>query len=171
MTGHKFNALLIRLSAGDMSALEPIYIEYHRRMSVDAGYILGASRGEDAASTAILKLIDYAKKHREYVKTPDAFMRTLVKHTAIDMLRAEKPFVELDDAEYVQSPEDLSDAAAERNDVILAIGQLDESEREIAVMFYIYGIKIKEIADELSMPVGTVKWHLSQIRTKLSKII
>ena len=174
MTGHKFNALLIRLSAGDMSALEPIYIEYHRRMSVDAAYILGASRGEDAASTAILKLIDYAKSDHKYIKTPDAFMRTLVKHTAIDMRRAEKQFLQLDKAEYIEyilSSDDFSDGVAERSDVLFAIGLLGNAEREIAIMFYIYGIKIKEIADELDMPVGTVKWHLSQIRTKLSKMI
>lgn len=134
-------------------------------------YWLRAGGGEDAASTAIFKLIDYAKKQREYIKSPDAFMRTLVKHTALDMLRAERPFAELDEARYVQAPDDLSEVAAERNDVLHAIGQLGDSEREIAVMFYIYGIKIKEIADELEMPVGTVKWHLSQIRTKLSKII
>ena len=85
MTEHKFNALLARIHAGDMSALEPIYTEYHRKMSVDAAYVLGKDRGEDAASAAIVKLIDYAKKDRKHIKTPDAFMRTLVKHTAIDM--------------------------------------------------------------------------------------
>lgn len=169
MTEHKFNTLLARIRAGDMSALEPIYTEYHRKMSVDAAYILGESDGEDAASAAIVKLIDYANKDSKRIKTPDAFMRTLVKNTAIDMLRARKPFAELEKAEDIPSPHDRPDEAAERNGVMLAIGQLPEQEREIAVMFYIYGIKIKSIAETLDMPIGTVKWHLSQIRVKLSE--
>lgn len=168
MTEHRFNTLLARIRAGDMSALEPIYTEYHRKMSVDAAYILGDSDGEDAASAAIVKLIDYAEKYDKRIRTPDAFMRTLVKNTAIDMLRARKPFAELESADDVPSPHEV-DEAAERNSIRLAIGQLPEQQREIAVMFYIYGIKIKGIAETMNIPVGTVKWHLNQIRVKFSE--
>lgn len=138
-------------------------------MSVDAWYILGDSRSEDAASTAIFKLIDYAKNSCKYIKSPNAFMRTLVKHTAIDMLRADSPFVELDKAENVPSPQGMPEELAERNAIMLAIGTLAEQEREIAVMFYIYGIKIKDVAEALNIPVGTVKWRLNQIRAKLAE--
>lgn len=167
MNEQKFNTLLARLKAGDMSALEPIYTEYHRKMSVDAEYILGGGKGEDAASAVMLKLVDYSKKESTHIKSPDAFMRTLVKHTAIDMLRADKPFVELkEDVPAVDKYDE-----AELGDVMLAIGRLQEQQREIAVMFYIYGIKIKDIAVELNMPVGTVKWNLNQIRKNLAAML
>lgn len=171
MTEHKFNMLLERIRSGDMSALEPIFIEYHRKMSVDAAYILGASDGEDAASAAMLKLVDYSKNNATHIDTPDAFMRTLVKHVAIDMLRARKPFVEQEKAEDIPSPFDLQNEAVERNTVMHAIGLLPEPERDIAVMFYIYGIKIKRIAQELDMPVGTVKWRLNSVRKKLGEYL
>ncbi|MCH5154949.1 MAG: sigma-70 family RNA polymerase sigma factor, partial [Clostridiales bacterium] len=142
--------------------------EYHRKMSVDAEYILGGGKGEDAASAVMLKLVDYSKKESTHIKSPDAFMRTLVKHTAIDMLRADRPFVELkeEDEAAVDKPDE-----ADLGDVMLAIGRLSEQQREIAVMFYIYGIKIKEIAVEFNMPVGTVKWHLNQIRKNLAAML
>ena len=168
MTEHKFNALLARIRAGDMSALEPIYTEYHRKMTVDASYILGGD-GEDAASAVIVKLVDYACGEVKHINTPDAFMRTLVKNTAIDMLRANKPLVALDKAEEVPSQQDLEKEAANRSDAMLGIERLQEPEREIAVMFYIYDIKIKEISSQLSMPVGTVKWHLNKIRKILAE--
>ncbi len=170
MTEHKFNALLARIRAGDMSALEPIYTEYHRKMTADASYILGGNDGEDAASAAFLKLIDYAKSNEtKHINVPDAFMRTLVKHTALDMLRARKPVVELENAEEVPSPCDMETSSVERNDIMHALQCLQEPQRDIAIMYYIYAVKIKDIAAELNMPVGTVKWHLNKIRSDLKK--
>lgn len=46
--------------------------------------------------------------------------------------------------------------------------KLSAPEAKVAIMFYIYDIKITDIAEELHMPVGTVKWRLSEIRKKLA---
>ncbi len=139
-------------------------------MTVDASYILGGSDGEDAASAAIVKLIDFALSGEEkHINVPDAFMRTLVKNTALDMLRSRKNVVELEKAEQVPSPHDVETSTVERNDIMHAIEHLADQKREIAIMYYIYRVKIKDIAAELNMPVGTVKWYLNNIRSDLKK--
>lgn len=154
-----------------MAALEPIFAEYYPKLAAEARYML-ADEGEDAASTVMVKLVEYAKSFDggvDAVRCPDAFMRTLVKRTAIDMLRARKRLVGLDAADSVPSDADVESAVLGRNDALLGLWQLPDAEREIAVMHYIYGTKINDIADSLDIPIGTVKWRLSNIRKKMLK--
>ena len=75
--------------------------------------------------------------------------------------------MELEQADGIPST-DISDEAVGQG-LMHAIGELPQDERDIAVMFYIYGIKIKDIAAELDMPIGTVKWRLNKIRAALSE--
>ena len=78
------------------------------------------------------------------------------------------------------SPEWLADrrtlgpeAAFERNEAIARIRRdvayLSEIHHRIVVLRYFGSRKIREIASELGIPEGTVKWHLSEIRNGFRK--
>lgn len=45
--------------------------------------------------------------------------------------------------------------------------ELDENERKLLKDFYFYDKTVREIAAELNMPEGTLKWKLKSIRGKL----
>ena len=47
------------------------------------------------------------------------------------------------------------------------VSYLGKIQREIVVMFYFDGLKQNEIAKRLSLPSGTVKWHLHEARNQL----
>ncbi len=150
-----------------MSALEPIFTEYYRKLEVTAISILRDKKdGQDAASEAMMRVISYAKNHDGFrVEHPAAFMYTTVRNIAYDMLDRGKRLVGLDSADDIAADESLYDSA----EVTAAILSLPKPEREVGVMFYIYGCKIREIADSLDMPPGTVKWHISKIKKLLSE--
>lgn len=56
-----------------------------------------------------------------------------------------------------------------RMDVSAALAQLSEKERMVSLLFYLEGMKSKEIAKVMQMPEGTVKSHLSRARNNLRK--
>ena len=54
-----------------------------------------------------------------------------------------------------------------RNDLVVALHSLELSYREVLVLRFFQDLKIKEIADVLEIPEGTVKWRLFQALRQL----
>jgi RNA polymerase sigma-70 factor (ECF subfamily) len=52
-----------------------------------------------------------------------------------------------------------------------ALEQLQEKEKVVIVLYYFEDLSIKEIASILQMPVGTVKYHLSNGRNHLRNFL
>ena len=49
------------------------------------------------------------------------------------------------------------------------IAYLSKTQRQVVSMYYFNNMRQQEIADKLSLPLGTVKWHLSSAKTELQK--
>ena len=151
-----------------MSAAEPLFCAYYKSVCSTAYFIVkNRHDAEDIASEVILKIISYANNSdRAYVQDAGAFVYTLTKNAALDLLRKKRRMVESDD----DTPSDFDDGT-ERSDVFAALNRLPEQQRKIAQMFYYYDCKIKTIAAELGMTESAVKYHLSEIRKKLYEIL
>ena len=74
--------------------------------------------------------------------------------------------------------EGLQDTAIEKpfdnynwEELFKVLENLPTDTRAIVVLFYIEDIPIKEICITLGMKEGTVKWHLSEGRKKLRKLL
>ncbi|WP_245206989.1 RNA polymerase sigma factor [Barnesiella sp. WM24] len=65
------------------------------------------------------------------------------------------------------SPYDADDASM---DVERCLKVLSEAERTAVLLFYLDDRPIKEIADIMQMPQGTVKSHLSRAKAKMAKL-
>jgi RNA polymerase sigma-70 factor (ECF subfamily) len=69
--------------------------------------------------------------------------------------------------------EDLTDPRADpaplRDDLEAALRRLPAQEREILLRFHQRGDALREIADELGMPLNTVKSHLHRARQRLAE--
>ena len=55
----------------------------------------------------------------------------------------------------------------EWKDFYYFLSKLPAATRAICILFYIEGYSIKEIASQLSIKDGTIKWHLNESRTRL----
>ena len=56
-------------------------------------------------------------------------------------------------------------------DLDVCMKTLNETERTIVLLFYIEDQPIKKIADITSLPVGTIKSHLSRARAKMAEVL
>jgi RNA polymerase sigma-70 factor (ECF subfamily) len=62
-------------------------------------------------------------------------------------------------------------AGLERRQLSLLFDRLSPAPRGICNLFYVEGYTIREIAGQLGVSTGTVKWHLSESRKKLKPIL
>lgn len=173
MTNEKFNKLLHMIHDGDNNALEPIYKEFYETMFITARCKMhNEFDAQDAASSAIMKIFEYAKKHDNIkIDNASAYMYLVVTNCVIDIFRKRHPEVSVDkfcdyDLHYATEDDVLGEINFEN-----VMMHLPENDREIALRYYLYGYQVKQIAADLNVPVGTVKWKLSEIRKKCKRFL
>ncbi|WP_152766676.1 RNA polymerase sigma factor [Salmonirosea aquatica] len=102
------------------------------------------------------------------------WMYTIVRNAALTLLRDRKTqcfeYEEIDDLMGFESPENPLDALT-AGDIQVYLMQLPVATRRICGLFYLDGFSVKEISDALGIREGTVKWHLSESRTRLKPIL
>lgn len=96
----------------------------------------------------------------------------IVRNTALTYLRDKqtgKTLVEL--TEHNEVIDQLNPfKKLEWKDIFFYLGKLQPSTRAVCTLFYIEEYKIHEIATQMDLSEGTVKWHLSESRSKLKTI-
>jgi RNA polymerase sigma-70 factor (ECF subfamily) len=179
-------ALLLRYrEQGDRAAFEELVGRYERELySYLRRYIGEDSLAEDAFQATFLQLHLKCKQFEASARLRP-WLYTIATHQAIDALRKNKRhrMVSLDRQTSTgdEDPSSLVDVlagpengpqgqmqAAERRDwVRTAVAQLPEHLRSVVVMVYNQGLKYREVADVLKLPVGTIK---SRLHTAIQKL-
>jgi RNA polymerase sigma factor (sigma-70 family) len=59
----------------------------------------------------------------------------------------------------------------EWNDIYLYLDKLPPATRAVCTLHYLEGFAIKEISEQLDLSEGTIKWHLSESRSRLKALI
>lgn len=101
---------------------------------------------------------------------------TIVRNTALDKFRRSVAITSLPDLLNLADTLPETDAgynplqALEGKDIYVLLDQLSPATRVVCSLFYIEGYSIKDIAEQLTISTGTVKWHLSECRKKLKPI-
>lgn len=173
MTTQKFKKLLKQIYKGDTNALSCIYNEYYKKMVVSATYILKNKQdAEDAASNVILKILNMALQNEDiHIKNVGAYMNVSIKNEAINIYNKRKNFVSENAIVELGSNDPRLNRVLEWDSINASLESLSDSEKEIAILFYFYDYKIKEIASALNIPEGTIKWKLNIIRKKVKEIL
>lgn len=167
-------ALIRRLAAGDLSALEPLY-ERHRPMvlalvrQVDLG--LGASAADDLAQEVFLALVPAARRFREGANVRSYLagiaVRKAKEHRRVSWFRRQVlerlPFRESEAPRH----EERTDAARE-GERLLAL--LPGFLREVLVLHVVEGLGAPEIAAALEITESTVWTRLHRARTLLAEL-
>jgi RNA polymerase sigma factor (sigma-70 family) len=103
-----------------------------------------------------------------------SWMRTIVLRTALNHIRSKENFVDIENLLETEGDAPLSYEDFTGFDVeyiIKALQQLPVATRTVFSLYAIDGYKHQEIAEMLTISVGTSKWHLSEAKTKLQKIL
>ncbi len=167
MEAKEFNAILRKIDS-DSAAFDKIYNEYVGKMKYAANSILHNDPDvADALQTAFLNLVEYVKSSKyEWIKYPGAFMNTVVKNAALNILRFRGESDSLDADEDVEDRSSDVESYSNCKDIISFIKSLPKTEREIAERLFIYDMPVKVVAAEMNMSVSGVKWYRSNIRKK-----
>jgi RNA polymerase sigma-70 factor (ECF subfamily) len=160
--------LFKKIGNDDMEALGKLYDKTERVMYA---YILTLAKNHDDTLDILqdtyLKIKSAAHLYKPMGK-PLAWMFTIAKNLYLEKIRKEKRVVDLKD-EYIENSINLSFVSDPENRMVLetALEVISDEEREIVMMFAVGGMKHKEIARNLDLPLST---ELSKYHRALKKL-
>lgn len=160
--------LFKKIGNDDMEALGKLYDQTERVMYA---YILTLVKNHDDTLDILqdtyLKIKSAAHLYKPMGK-PLAWMFTIAKNLYLEKIRKEKRVVDLKD-EYIENSINLSFVSDPEDRMVLetALGVISDEEREIVMMFAVGGMKHKEIARNLVLPLST---ELSKYHRALKKL-
>ena len=154
--------LLLRVGGGDREAFARLY-----SLTRSAVYALALSvlrnshEAQDAAQDVFVKVWESAPGYRPQ-GSPMAWLLTIARNLALSRLRQSGRQVSLDEAEWNTIPAQAPGISPEDRQVLQeALSRLSGEERQIVLLHAVAGLKHRETAQLLELPLSTVlsKYH------------
>jgi len=163
------NILIHRAAGGDISVMEKIFIGMKDKIfSLAMMYVGNRQAAEDILQETIIEIYNCAKNYKRF-ENPKAWILTIARNKAISFFRSCSKETILDDE--CSLPENLENDINSKLSVMSMLSTLSLQEREIIVLHVISGLRHKDIAKLLSLPLGTVCWKYSECIKKLRGFI
>lgn len=157
---------IARIAAGEREALAQLY--QHSRTAV-YGFALSIMKqradAEDVLQDTYLQVWQGAEGYRAQGR-PMAWLMTIVRNLALDRLRERLRTAELPPEDW-QLTDDPALTQEDRLTLEALLGQLSDEERQIVTLHAIAGLKHREIAALLKLPLSTV---LSKYNRSMKKL-
>ncbi len=179
-------ALIDRVGQRDEAALKQLYDQTSPRLFGLALRVVRQREGaEDVLQEAFLTVWRMAGDYRASLSPPMAWLGLIVRSRALDLLRrrtADRSRItdEFDDvmadtlASDAPTPQDLADASEQAFALHQCLDQLEAKQREVVSLAYLRELSHGELAEQLKLPLGTVKtWirrGLEKLRTCMERI-
>ena len=188
LSGLSDEELMARFQAGETPAFEVLVRRYERELyGYLRRYVGDGSLAEDVFQNTFLQL--YVKSgHYEAGRRVRPWLYTIATHQAVDALRrnGRRQAVSLEAARETapdgeadslaaslegRSPDpfDAASGQEQAERVRAAVRRLPDFLRQVLIMAYYQGLKYREVAEALDIPVGTVKSRLHAALVKLQE--
>ena len=167
--------LVPKIRAGDEKAFEHLKDQWSNKLKIFArSYVRNENISEDLIQDTFIKLweVRHTLDKEEYLGT---YLFTIIKNKCLDYLKhktIEQRYNELLSEDYyyllanIYALEDSSiDIISEhelKNALFNAIKKMPNPRREVFIMSRFRNMKNQEIADELSLSLKTVEYHISK---------
>lgn len=150
---HRAEGLLVACAAGDRAAFRELYTLTAPRMTAIA---LRLTRRQDIAADALqdayLKVWRNAARFDPARGSAIGWMATILRHSALDRLPAERPYEDIALVEIAVPPADPGEAKLEG-----CLARLPAPQRHAVLLAFYDGLTHAELAQRLAAPLGTVK--------------
>lgn len=156
-------------AAEDVAAFGSLYDRHATRAYRIAWSVCGdAHRAEEAVQDGFLSIWRSRKRYRAERGSFQAWSMTLIRHAAIDTLRRERAarrprlVDQKTDAPDLAapSPQDRVVAGDRADALRMALTQLPAAQAEVIQLAFFGELTHSEIADQLALPMGTVKGRM-----------
>lgn len=161
-----------KLGQGDISALADVYRIMRKAVfSVCYTMMRDYSLAEDMMQDTFLRINKYIRHYNEQEKAK-AWILKIAKNVCLNELKKRKRevFSEYSMDRYNKETTDIK--TYDESGIISAVNKhLNENESKIVLMHTIGDISLKDIAELLQKPKGTVRWQYNNALNKLRKIL
>jgi len=159
----------------DRLAQEYLYRRcYGKMMSVAMRYTGNENEALEVLNAAFLKVFHSLDKFKRREQSSfSGWVATIVTNTAIDHIRRHTNYRNRIDLNIEREPA-ISNMALENlveQDLFKLIQKLPKASRTVFSMYAIDGYKHREIAEILNISEGTSKWHFSNAKKELQRLI
>lgn len=165
--------LLLRCAAGDRVAFRTLYDRWGARLHGVALRITRQSAlAADATHDAFVQVWQQAGRFDPARGSAEAFLISLVRYRALDIVRRrarETPGYDAAEDRPDEAPDALTQLVGSAEGAALhrCLALLGAERRRLVLMAFVDGLSHSELAEKLSLPLGTVK---SWIRRSLASL-
>lgn len=164
-------SLLLDMTRGDQEALAQLY---HRTRAAVFGlalsYLKNRHDAEDVTQDTFVRAWENAPSYRPQGK-PMAWLLTIARNLSLMKLREKDRTESLPEEDWALPGPDDALTTEDRTVLSAAMSVLEDEEQRIVLLHAVTGLKHREIAESLSLPLSTVlsKYHraLKKLRRKL----
>ena len=164
--------LLLRIAQGEQQALEELYRRTRGAVyALALSFLKNAHDAQDVTQDAFVRVWEGAVQYRPQ-GSPMAWLLTIARNLARMKLRQGARQAELSEEEWEAIPADSPSVTPEDRELLqTALAGLEDQERQVVLLHAVTGLKHREIAALLEMPLATVlsKYHraLKKLKNKL----
>ena len=155
---------------GDVNKYEQLVTRYHVGLIIHCERLTGdRAAAEDIAQEAFIKAYERLKEFDGNKSRFSTWLYKIATNKAIDYLRAQKRKVPTEDIELLTDTAAPDYAAEEQHRLVRdAVAKLEPpTHRQVVEAYYWHGKSYQEIADELQMPINTVRTWLRRAKEQL----
>lgn len=161
-----------RIARGDREAIGEIY---DLTSSSVYGFILSILKNkedaEDVLQDTYVKICTNADQYHEQGK-PMAWILTIARNLSLMLLRGRKRFQDLEDYEWEAITDERTGVKSEDKILVETLmKELKDEERQIVTLHAVSGLKHREIAELLDMPLATVLSKYNRAIKKMQKVL
>jgi len=154
----------------DEQEFDEFYAASSRRLTTQVYAMIGDF---DEASECVQEAFARAWSHRrklDHTHHPEAWVRTTAHRLAISRWRRRRRDRAAPDRAV--GPQVSTPAVDEAHvALVTALGELPDAQRQALVLHHIADLPVRQVADEVGVPEGTIKARLSRGRTALAALL
>ena len=165
--------LVVRCQLGEREAFDELAERWHLPIWRYVRRLLGRDdEAEEITQEVWLRILRGILALQEPARLP-AWIFTIARRTVMDRLRvryAQAPLVPIEEEPSARLGTEEPDLAWMDEEVLeRALLELSPMEREVLVLFHLRELTLREVAEVLGIPSGTVKSRLSRARLALEQ--
>lgn len=162
---------LQRIAAGEITALDGLYDRHAQAMMKFATRIVGRADAEDLLHATFVRAASIAKGYDTRSDTARGWLIGVMAKLAQERRRARARFGRAVNRLSVQPHSNETPRATERLAIERALARLTAQKRVVLVLAEVQGYTCEQIAEMLSIPVGTVWTRLHHAKKELRALL